>query len=382
MLNMKLYVLIAIIGIISVYFLITFNLNNFPQPTGRYGVGEIDQYLIDKSRIESNNNKNSNRELMLHIWYPIDSKINKAQTLYDKDAITNIQEYVSQNSGIPIWLLNNLKYTKTYAQKNKNISQSKQTYPVIIISNASNTMAQHYTWLTEELASQGYIVVGINHPYMAAITRFPDGRVVRSLINAKKKEGKSVWRNWKNEQVLIAIQDDKFVLDKLLQLDSDVSWPLRNKLDLNKIGICGHSFAGSLAMLVCLDDKRIKAGVALDSQIMLNDNLRTFPTPFLELIGQKSHQWRDEQGQQDFEKLMRFSNLPGMNMSFKTFKNLGHAAFSDIPLLLNQTFLTQILSKFIDVDVDASSGQVNKDIKLAKQDIVSFFDKYLKNSEN
>lgn len=372
---------IIIIGIIvSIVFIIMMlhNLDNFPVPSGDYGVGITRHHLIDTHRIESNN-PNAHRELMLYIWYPTNNPIKIPQTPYDHDALENALEFIHNQSGIPFWCLSGLKKTKTYAKAHQPIASSKTKYPIIIISHGAGPMIQQYSALCEELASHGYIVVGINCPYMAPITKFPDNRIIKGLLNIKKTEGKEAAKIWKKEQFEIAVQDIGFVLNSLTELNTQSSWPLYNKLDLDHIGICGHSAGGTLAMRMCLEDGRFKAGVALDSEIRDNKSLIPFSTPFLEIIGEKSHLWAGQEGKQAQEKITQLSLEPTMRMSIIRFQNAGHGVFYDLPLLLHTTLLTQIISKYLNVDIDTSSSQAHDIIKQVNQLIISFFDTLLKN---
>jgi dienelactone hydrolase len=333
-------------------------------------------HFIDMHRAESNN-PHAHRELMLHIWHPTDNPTKITQTLYDQDALENTREFIHQQSGVPLWLLSGLNNTKTYAKPHEPISLHNAQYPVIIISHGAGPMIEHYTALCEELASNGYIVVGVNRPYMAPITRFPDGRIIKGLLNSKKKEGKEVAKIWKKEQAEVAVHDMEFVLNSLEQLNAQPSFPLYKKLDLDHIGICGHSAGGALAMRMCMEDARLKAGVALDSEIR-DDKTMPFSTPFLAMIGEKSHVWAGQEGKEAQEKLTQFSLEPNVRMSIIRFKNAGHGVFYDLPLLLHTTLATQIASHFIPVDVDTSSSQARDISKKVNEHIVNFFDTYLK----
>lgn len=374
MLYMALFI-VVIAGLLL--FVICSNLHNFPYPTGKFGVGKTDYHLININSQETNN-KGVHRELMLHIWYPTDQKIRKASTPYDFDALTNLVEFMSQRSNLPAWLFYGLYSTKTYAQPNIAVSNSAASYPVIIVTHGTSTMVQQYTWLCEELTSQGYIVIGINHPYMAAVTRFLDGRVIKSLIQAKRTEDKQRAKKWKQEQLEIAVQDSKFVLDSLEALNAQPTWFLHNRLDLKRIGMCGHSSGGSVTMGVCLDDVRIKAGVSLDGTTCLNKTLTIVDVPFLELLAEESHVWKEQEGERDRNLLDTLQSLPGMKMSVISLKNVGHNIFSDMPLLLHSTIMGQILSRHINIDVNVSSKQSFNTMQLAKKSVVSFFDTNLK----
>jgi len=354
---------------------VIFNFNNFLRPLGKFSIGYFDIQLVDNNRLEKNSNIDKNRELMVRFWYPADNVNLKAENNYDYDAMASEIEFFSNYCSykIPKLFFWGLMSIKTYSIPNKKISKKRDPYPVIILSNAWGTMAQHYTWLAEELASQGFIVVGINHPYIASIVRFPDGRIIKSLTGIKRKEGKIVYNQWKKEQMETMVQDDKFLLNKLTELNSDFSCPLYKKMDLNSIGIIGHSFAGSLALLMCLNDERVKVGIALDSAVRNNNMLVPFNKPFLHLLSEKSHVWKGSDGKEDYEILMKYSKIPGMKMKINIFKDIGHSVFSDLPLLLDQTLLTKLLSYFINFDLDTSIYSARKNIINAKNLIIPFF---------
>jgi len=372
-------ILFFLVALVAIWLVSTLNLNNFPKPTGAFGVGKISYHLTDISRKETNIKVDSPRELMLHIHYPAATQAQGPCMFYDADALQNMKGFVHLLTKLPIWLLHGLDCTKTYAQINAPIANEQKTYPVILMLHGSGTMIQHYTWIGEELASHGYIVVGINHPYMAAVTRFLDDRVITSLVHQKKAEGEHISKAWKQEQFEVAVQDINFVINNLAMLNQQTTLAIHNKLDLEQIGICGHSSGGSLSMRMCLENKRIKAGISLDGNIRGSEGLVPFTTPFLVILAQKSHVHQGQDGQQNLEKLIQLCHKPDMQMTIMTFKGIGHGTFCDLPLLLHETFLTQFLSHIIDVDINASSSRARTAIKKAKSYMINFFDHYLRN---
>lgn len=351
-------------------------INMFPAPMGRYGVGATELHLIDTKRKEINN-PNSPREIMLHIWYPTNIKTKKPNTLYSADAIENFKEFIHEQTIIPTWLLIGFQKIKIYAKPNAALAKG-DLFPVIIATHGSGPMIQQYSWITEELASNGYIVIGINHSYMAGITRFPDGRRINGLMATKRKEGKESARAWKREQFETAANDVVFILDSITQLNTQSSSMFYKKLDLDHIGMTGHSGGGALTMYMCLKDARIKAGVAFDSGLRGNLNLEQMHTSFLQIVGKKSRIWADAEGKIELEKLNQLSQVSQKNMSIIALDNIGHGAFTDLPLLLHETLFGQLLSKFINVDVNASSAQSRKMQNIAKKYTIDFFDKHLK----
>lgn len=78
-------------------------------------------------------------------------------------------------SGDKLKYVNNLK---THSIFDANISDQEATYPVVIFSPGFGSPQDTYTSYLEDLASHGYIIFGINHPYVTDPTVFLDGRVI------------------------------------------------------------------------------------------------------------------------------------------------------------------------------------------------------------
>ena len=57
-------------------------------------------------------------------------------------------------------------------------------YPTILFSHGWNGFAAQNSAQMVELASHGYVVLGIQHTYGAIVTVFPDGRVAKNNPDA------------------------------------------------------------------------------------------------------------------------------------------------------------------------------------------------------
>jgi dienelactone hydrolase len=142
-----------------------------------------------------------------------------------------------------------------------------------------------YTILAEGLASSGFIVIATNHPSEALLTVFPDGHELRFTQFWPEKadrrtQGIAMGRFV--EDVLVT--DVRFVLDQLQEINSrDDFW--RNRLDLSKVGIMGHSMGGTIAAFAARGEARIMAAVNLDGSTFpgMNADVRPVPVrkPFL-----------------------------------------------------------------------------------------------------
>ncbi len=125
----------------------------------------------------------------------------------------------------------------------------------------------------EELRARG-IERGRAMPVQAAISRTTDPREVDSLIRMLQRQRPGMMRSlhtW--------VEDIGFVIDWLERMND--SGPFAGRLDLERVGVIGHSFGGSAAGQACLVDERCGAGVNLDG-LQVGDMLdRPLDKPFM-----------------------------------------------------------------------------------------------------
>jgi len=146
----------------------------------------------------------------------------------------------------------------------------RSRYPVILYSPSWQGSRNENVAYVEELASHGFVVVGVDHTYGTDVTFFPDGRVIRSklvnFIDCSSDLAYDLSLNVANEQLHIRVSDVRFVLQELERIDNkDPDELFTGHLDLSRAGILGYSFGGAVAMEACQVDARFRAGIALDS---------------------------------------------------------------------------------------------------------------------
>jgi predicted dienelactone hydrolase len=132
-----------------------------------------------------------------------------------------------------------------------------------------------YAPTLEELASHGYVVVSLAHPYSTAATVFPDGRVVTSTVEAgsralseatAKATSDAEFDPVVNRIGSVWVADVRFVLDQMEQFN--VSDPLfADRLDLTRVGVFGHSLGGGSAAQAMYEDDRFAAAINMDGTL-------------------------------------------------------------------------------------------------------------------
>ncbi len=102
-----------------------------------------------------------------------------------------------------------------------------------------------YTGLATRLASRGFVVFALDHPYESAVTQLPDGRVVgtREIFLPGDRDR----TRYMVRQQVVRVADVRFVIDQLAHSEA-LSPPLRGgRIDASKVAVIGHSFGGAAA---------------------------------------------------------------------------------------------------------------------------------------
>ena len=324
-----------------------------PPLTGSYGIGIKNLHLIDESRPENftQNNPDDFREMMIQISYPIDKEIKEPRFGYmDQPTFT----WLKDRSPIPLITIPNNAYTyvNPHGKISCSISGNNDMYPIIIFSPGYDGVYQIYTSLIEDIVSNGFTVVSINHPYVSGITVFPDGRKIYVAENSTGNLG-----------LRSVVEDAKFVLDKITELNETDS-DLRGRFDLSKVGMYGHSFGGASTSICCYEDDRFLCGLTLDGVFYLDYIPKGLNKPFLLMIAE--NRFNDENVQEMWE------NLYGDSYRVEIMGST-HYAYTDVGLLLNH-LVPLIPNKLLGFGTIEPKRHVN----ITRNFELSFFEVYLK----
>ena len=245
-----------------------------PTPTGPYAIATDIRHLVDKSRQDRFSDRpDGARELMIQIWYPAAGSERGPLAPYVDKRITSLWD-------------SRLALVKTHAHLRGRLSHSQSKYPLLLYAPSWIGLRTESTIQVEELASHGYIVVTIDHPFLSSVTIFPDGRIARRKFSGDEDYSSQAaferFIRTADEQVEIRSRDVSFVLDSLEKLDAnDPAGLLTGHIELGSIGIFGSSFGGTTAAETCWLDQRFKAGADLDGMIAGASLKRGTRVPFL-----------------------------------------------------------------------------------------------------
>lgn len=348
---------------------------------GEFAVGTVDLVWVDEGREETlSDDPDDKRHLFIKIWYPANKESvgNAALAPY----IPSLNELDNPEYFRPLSLLSSRSYL------NIPISQKKPNYPVLVYNHGGGEIRFSGSFVTEELASQGYIVVSIGHPGFNLSSRFPDWYVFKNdwtrkwyeensvLLESKSDKDKKIATeirfDYYGELFEIWRKDAKFVLDKLALINKSDSF-FSGYLDVNKLGMLGWSFGGALSIQMTHDDPRVRAAVLHDGALFGDIFLKGTNKPVMLMHGKARHKETESEGKSyGMEKWIKRDNLFSQNTSSPWYELdiKGEAS-------THQYFSDRVLfDKKYDIEKAHRTHEIIIDHTLR------FFDRYLKNESN
>jgi dienelactone hydrolase len=227
-----------------------------PTPTGTSAVGRVETLLTDPARTEPLSKVAAHRQVSLIAWYPA-TPGSGSVAAYVPD-LAAIRGGLEASGELNAFQVAGLGLVATNAREGADVVAGPGL-PVVLLSPGNATNVAFYAGLAEDLASHGYAVIGIDHPYQVAAVALGGGEVATYPGDAAGAVG-DVPR--KIDQ---RVADIAFVLDRLAANGAGLGG-LAGRLDLSRVAIVGHSNGGIAAAQACASDARVKACVNLDGQ--------------------------------------------------------------------------------------------------------------------
>jgi len=239
---------------------------DIPAPTGSFSVGTRVFNWEDNKREEWFTEKEGDfRKIVVQVWYPTD-EVTGVPVPYLDFAQHRIKP-ISEQVELPPFMIKHIQDVNSNSYLNAALKSAIESYPLVIFSHGLGGMRMQNTIQMEELASRGFIALAMDHPFDANITVFNDGSSAdyRSAIVGEVTT-EEFW-NIRLPQINTRVADVSFVLDYIqdIQGGDDSFW---NMIDLERVGIMGHSFGGGTAIVASSRDTRLDACIALDGWLV------------------------------------------------------------------------------------------------------------------
>jgi predicted dienelactone hydrolase len=229
-----------------------------PKPTGPYAIGTRIEPLIDPVRMETHVAGSAQpREIMVQIWYPATPRRQHLAGYRRQRETTLLSSYMG--------------VLKTHSYKDAAVVTTGAPFPVLLFNPAWGGQRTQNTYQVEDLASHGFIVVGIDHTYNSHPVAFPDGRVIwsKDMHDISDFQHTTLAQQIAigDKEVRIEAGDDALVLNALSAANLDPRSPWFGRVDANDAGAFGHSFGGAVSAQICYQDPRVKAALNEDGWI-------------------------------------------------------------------------------------------------------------------
>ncbi|MBP7174609.1 MAG: isoform II [Thermoclostridium sp.] len=375
--------LLILFTIPSLLILLLFPVVQLPAPRGSYPVGTTLMSFIDLSREELFTQAADNRNIPVQVWYPASSNTGGKQVarwISSEEAMGLFTKY----RNLPD-LLGYFSLVNTHSNLDVDVSDAEDKYPVVLFSGGGAMFNGQNVIQMEELASRGYIVFAVGHPYEDFACIYPDGSIVpyseqqrqalsedtaKAVEVAKQtvtdtKSGdfhKAILRNAviNNDSLRGWSEDMHFIADKIIEMnDGREKSIFVGKLDVLNMGAFGHSFGGAASGQLCLEDERIKAFINMDGSPFGDAPDREITQPFMILTQGGEGKTLIQTGYCDTEKNFTVVQINGAE----------HMNFSDLNSLIPAVGK---LSGFL------GSIRAQRQVNIMNHYILDFFDKHLK----
>ena len=337
--------------------------NSAPQlvnPSGEFGIGRISFDWVDRARPatcpgDAQAEARGHREMMVYLWYPSPLPRREARGAYvplaneiDGQVSTRTIAHDEYGATWPLMLSGEVY---SHALENAPVANSPHRFPLVLFSHGLGSSEFSYSALIEDLVSHGYAVAGIEHPCSTDMVAFPGGRVAvphREAMPAGLSSDKRM--QWMMAGALDGIAegaaDDRFVLDKIAELNAggSRSFVLAGKLDLRRVAALGHSAGGAIAARACQLDRRIRACVDLEGQLIPVEAIPEFPDKarlqqpllFIEIARSEAQMGGTHQEHEAYfgkrEEQLRQAPAGSYDVVLRA-AGMRHSSFSDGPIL-------------------------------------------------
>ena len=267
-----------------------------PPPQGPLPIGRTQWIVTDAGRIEPFD-ASHRRQIEIVAWYPAEVDAREAPAAYLLDGADEVRNFASLFGNTA--LFDDVAMLATHAKQDAPPRPGRGRLPLLLFSHGYTSVPSSSTALLEDLASHGYVVLSIVHPYEATVSTVADGTVVSMLDGAGKfrQPIQDVFSEWKTEdavlnQVTSASNDaDRIRLlreylgglrhthvalrrwvDDARAVIARLATPPRGtaigrviaRADVSRFGVFGHSMGGVMAAELCLTEKRCAAVLNLD----------------------------------------------------------------------------------------------------------------------
>ncbi|WP_129779885.1 alpha/beta hydrolase family protein [Peristeroidobacter soli] len=266
---------------------------SLPTPDGPHVVGTRQFELIDPSRTGvMEDAPGTPRRILVRAWYPASNVEGLSTRPYltgrevDDHAIDVFSDF-----GLPQFVYRHFSRVRTHSYTDAPADVSA-SLPVVVFSHGYWCWPGQNTALMEKLASHGYLVFSVGHPYDGGTMTFADGTKIPVSPGKKSAQVPTAgmikyWTGANHDARYAALRQYQIDFDHHRVMQSFNAWrddlrffvdqltanrlpaaahELQEVADDRRLGFAGMSFGGTSSASACHHDARCKAAVNLDGE--------------------------------------------------------------------------------------------------------------------
>lgn len=343
-----------------------------PTPGGVFGVG-VTNFVWTDTHDDPLAPPNTQRQLLVWMWYPTAPSSNPQFAEYMPPALRKAVEH-QMGFLLTNFLSRDLSRVHTHSIRDAELLPKRPVYPVVLMRGGHSALVADYSTFAEDLASHGYFVVGFDVPYRTSVTVEPDGKaILRSQQNNAEDLSGAAQQAVGEKLVSAWSADMSFALDQLTQLNAnDPSGRFRGRMDLNRVGVFGHSLGGAEALQFCNDDARCKAVADIDGAPIGSVISSGVAQPCMFLLGDHSREPAGEKTQVMGDIHSIYDRLPSDRRRWIEVRGANHFNFSDGGVIRSHILMRMLRGLGV-VPLDGP-----RQLEISTYYVTHFFDVYLR----
>ena len=280
-------------------------MSNRPIPSGSYAVGTT-TYTVYTDREEARA-PGTKRSVPVRIYYPV-----------PKASVQGMARarYMSRNvaAGLRKAIHAPIDYDRREAAGN-NVSEcysdapwaEDARSPLVVFNHGLSSYRESNSFLCLELASQGYAILAVGHPYDACCAELDDGSCIFFDAELSKKQydpllgglvkafrltrSKGTDRELAEQFDQLQQRYCKLIRSRVSEWEKDTLSAVKyarqkysDRIDFERgIGVTGHSLGGAVAYVLCLDHPEFVCGVNMDGAPFGDTMGKVLEKPFLQI---------------------------------------------------------------------------------------------------
>lgn len=361
---------ISLALLLTILFIEHYFSTDLPTPSGAFSVGRTTLHI--KGKLPSDT---PSHEVFAWVWYPSSARTGVPEKYIPEEWL---QAFNNSSSFIVPFFERDLGKVRTHSFHEPNVSHTYANYPVILFRGGLSALAPEYTTLIENWVSHGYIVVGLDAPFLSRVYVGTDNSIIgRSKENNPDISGSTIadlnkmMPRMAGEWATNAALTLNF-LDSLSKISNPNKWS--GRMDLTKVVMIGHSLGGAAALQFCLQDNRCKAAIDIDGLVTPAIATKGLQKPFLLLMGEHpKSEFEDPVNKKISKDIQLMIQHSPAKMVFRTdLPNANHYNFSDGAITKSHFLMT--LLRLLGVVKMNPAKQLDTTVKVTLQFLDQIFE--------